>query len=469
MNNRQRSTFLAASLIAALLGCVALNFFSAEAQQKPAPAAGEQGKAAKDDEPVAITERSKPANSATSNITKEDQFGNFRYPVINNKGEIAFLALFNAKPTFGQAIFVRAADGTWKVIREGEKAANLPENIHSFGMPAFNDNGDLTFLANYGNNANQNVALDPNDPAAASMAPKNQGLFVRTASGLKNLVKLGDEVPNMPSHFSGMSNTSTNSKGTTAFIGTYSDPDGRALMHIENGKVRIIARSGQKISPTDDATFSEHYYPTPINDRNEVAFLGRVGDKSGIFVSRPSGIEILAFVGRPSPIPGANFLGFGNRTPALNSKGEVAFAGFYDGPDAGRGLFFKGSGPIQVIAKSGDAIPGTTYNFTDFNSPALNARGDIAFLANFGGRNRGVFIKTAKGIEPIALSEQQIPGGGKEDVFNNFTQPSINDRGEVVFYAQWKTPATGVDVGIFMRDEKGVLKTVVKRGDKMPK
>ena len=82
------------------------------------------------------------------------------------------------------------------------------------------------------------------------------------------------------------------------------------------------------------------------------------------------------------------------------------------------------------------------------------------------GRAQGIFVKTAKGIETVALLDQKIPGGkGEFEVFNNFTQPSINDKGEVVFYGQIKNS----DVGIFYRDEKGVLHTLVKRGDKMPK
>ncbi|MGH9800236.1 MAG: DUF7453 family protein, partial [Blastocatellia bacterium] len=104
--------------------------------------------------------------------------------------------------------------------------------------------------------------------------------------------------------------------------------------------------------------------------------------------------------------------------------------------------------------------------FEDFLSPAVNSRGDVAFVGNFSGKNRGMFIKTAKGIEAIALMEQKIPGSKNEfEIFNNFQQPSINDRGEVVFYAQLKNS----DVALFHRDEKGVLHTLVRRGDKMPK
>jgi hypothetical protein len=280
---------------------------------------------------------------------------------------------------------------------------------------------------------------------------------------------LGEEVPKMPSIFSVISNPTTNTRGVTAFIGTYSDPDGRGLFFVEEGKLNLVVRSGQRLAPNVEGTFSEHYYPTPINERNEVAFLARLSDKSGVFIGRPGGVEMLAIVGGPSPIKGANFLGFGNRAPAINNKGEVLFVGFFDGPDAGRGLFLKGAGPAQLIARSGEAIPGATYNFTDFHAPALNSRGDMAFIGNFGGRSRGIFIRTVKGIEPIAVTDQAVPGGVKDEVFNNFTQPSMNERGEVVFYAQTKSPINGIDVGIFMRDEKGTLKVMAKRGDPMPK
>jgi hypothetical protein len=292
----------------------------------------------------------------------------------------------------------------------------------------------------------------------------NKSLYIRTAEELKSLAKLGGEVPNMPSHFTGFANASTNSKGVTTFIGTYSDPDGRGLFLIEEGKMRIVVRSGQRVGNGVDGSFSEHYYPAPINERGEVAFLGRIGDKAGIFVSRPTGVELITLMGNAAPFPKSTFIGFGNRTPAINNKGEVAFAGFTDSPEGQRALFMKGQGPIKVIAKTGDRIGDTNYAFSDFLSPAINSRGEIAFLGMYGGRNRGIFIKTAKGIEPIALLDQQIPGGKKEEVFNNFTQPSINDRGEVVFYAQTKDG----NVGIFHRDEKGILRALVRRGDKMP-
>jgi hypothetical protein len=405
-------------------------------------------------------------------VVTEEEFGNFRPPIINNKGEVAFISLFSSpksKFAVGQSIFVRGADGSWKVTRQGEKAIDFPEEITGFGGTlAFNDNGDLTFIGSFGGESPK-PAHDANDPFAEQAPDQNRGIYLKSAGTLKSLVRLGQEVPAMPSHFSGFANASTNNRGVTAFIGTYSDPDGKGLFLIEGGKLRLICRSGQPIGNGERGTFSEHYYPTRINERNEVAFLARVGDKSGIFVSRPNGVELITMIGKPAPMKEATFIGFGNKTPAISNSGEVAFVGYYNGPEAGRGLFTKGEGPIKVVARSGVKVGDANYSFTDFLYPAINARGDVAFLGRYGGRNQGIFIKTAKGIELIAAVDQPVPGGIPEETFNNFTQPSINDRGEVAFYAQTKNPKTGVDLGIFLRDEKGKLKLLVRRGEKMPK
>jgi hypothetical protein len=460
-------------LILALASAGALfAIFSANAQQKPGQKAPQAPP--KEDEPVAVTEKAKVERKAEPDAITSEQFGNFRPPIINNKGEIAFVGIFKspkARSGFGQAIFVRLPDGSWRITREGEKAANLPDGIYGFGgLIAFNDNGELTFSAESGAEpAVVPAPPDPNDPQAASAPAFRKGLFVKTASGLKRLVKLGEEPPAMPSHFSGFANASTNTRGVTAFIGTYSDPDGRGLFMIEEGKLRLVCRSGQRIGNGEEGTFSEHYYPSHINERGEVAFLARVGDKSGIFVASASGVKLITMTGKPSPLKESSFIGFGHRTPAINHKGEVAFAGFVDDAESPRALFVKGEGPVRVAAKAGDKPGDAGYAFTDFLFPAINSRGDVAFLGKFGGRNQGLFVKTAKGIEEIALLDRPVPGGDKEETFNNFMQPSINDRGEVVFYAQTKHPKTGVTVAIFMRDEKGNLKRLVKRGDNMPK
>src|SRR5262245_16464958 len=486
MRSNQRHTFFVSALVAlsALLAVLGVNAqkkseqaAKEKATQKPAQKPSSQPAQKSEDEPVAVTERivvEKPSEGRAA--PKSDEFSNFRPPIINNKGEIAFVSWFsppNPKDGMGQAYFVRLADGSWRVTRQGEKADNLPKGINNFSSTySFNDNGDLTFIASFEDASAKPApahATDSADPLAAPARPMNKSIYLKSSSGLRSLLKLGEEVPAMPSHFSGFSNVSTNTQGVTAFIGMYSDPDGKGLFLIEGGKLRLVCRSGQPIGNGEEGTFSEHYYPTPINKRGEVAFLARIGDRSGIFISRPKGVELLTITGKLSPFKGSNFIGFGNRTPALSDSGEVAFVGFYGGDNHGRALFTKGDGPIKIVAKSGDQVGDTSNAFTDFEFPAINSRGDVVFLGKFGGRNQGLFIKTAKGIEKIAAVDQGVPGGPPEETFNGFTPPSLNDRGEVVFWAQTRNPKSGASLAIFIRDEKGNLKTLVKRGDKMPK
>jgi hypothetical protein len=459
MHNSQRTfLILLPVLLLALGGWATVGAFQQQAA-KP--------KTETDDDPVPLTKRAEaPKPADTSRNPGPDEFSNFRYPVINGKGDFAFIGMNSAPGTprgYNQTIYLRGADGAWKFTREGERLLNLNDEITEMNTVAINENGELTFVATLAGKVPLPKVSTSVDVHQYVTRP--QALVLKTAAGPKVLVRLGEEVPNMPSFFSGITNASSNSKGTTAFIGTYTDPDGRGLFIHEEGKLNLIARSGQRIGSNEEGTFSEHYYPSQINERGEIAWFSRVGTGGGIFVRRAKGIEVVTMQGKNAPIPEAKFIGFGQRAPAINDKGDVLFVAFYDGPNNGRGLFLKReSGPIEVVAKSGEAIPGTTSNFTDFQNPMINARGDLAFLGQFGGRSKGIFLKTAKGFEQVVAVDQKLPGGKPHEIFNNFVQMSLGGSGEVIFYGQYRNG----EVGIFIKDAKG-LRAVALRGDKIPK
>ena len=430
-----------------------------------------------EEEPVALTERTKPAPVVQSEEVKPDQFANFRSPLVNAVGEIAVFGLHTQPGAIngsGQRLYLRSLEGNWlPLLLQGEETVDTHLKLIELTKPSLSSRKEATFIAQFSPKKEKDQApgpvIDQNDPAYYRPAIPNLGIFRKTAEGIRTVLLMGGEVPNMPSTLMGLSNLSANDKGTTAFIGTYVEPDGRGLFYHANDKLSIIVRSGQKIGPNETSTFSEHYYPSDINDRDEVAFLGRTGEKSGIFLASPKGVETVAMSGRLSPVKGAKFIGFGNRTPGINNKGEIVFVGFFDGPDSGRALFIKPAvGPVRMVLRSGQPVAGTTYNFTDFNSVGINDQGEILFVASYGGRSRGIFLKTAKGVEAIALVNQPIPGGTREEVYNHFTQPAFNSRGDVVFYSQWRTPKTGIDVGVFWRDPKEGVKLLFKRGDLMP-
>ena len=453
---------------------------AAKDPQKPATPAKPAAPVVNEDEPVALTPRTAaavedaPAKPAPTLLP--NQYGNFRFPAANGKGQVAFLAIHTAPDTaagYTQSLFVTSSDGAWKVTRESEKILNLKDDFNAINGVTINQNGDLTFTAQLA--GKEPLPENPNAPNREQFIPRGMGLFMKTAEGIKVLLRLGEEVPNMPSFFSSLANASSNSKGQTAFVGAYADPDGKGLFILENGKARLIARSGQKIVLGEDRVFSEHYYPGRINERGEIAWLSRIGsDGAGIFVLRDGKIQTLALQGKPAPVKykdavgkekAANFIGFGNRAPAINDNGDVVFAAFYDGPEYGRALFMKPlNGPLQLLAKSGDGIKGMTVKFTDFNYVALNNRGELAFLGNYGARTRGIFFRKGATIEPVVLLEQKLPNGKPEDIVNQFIAPVINDRGEVFFYGQFRNS----QVALFQWDAAQGLRTLARRGDKMP-
>lgn len=426
-----------------------------------------------DDGPVAVTPRTNVRTAAPTapeepKAAVKHQFGNFGMPMLNNKGDLAFLGRFatnKAEGAFASGAFIFKPDNSWTYLRDGDNGTNFKSTILGIHQITMSENGDLVFTATVDEMAKPYAVSGTIAPATSNM--KQAGLFIKTSEGVKLLYQMGQEIPNNPATYIGFSNASINSKGTLAFIGTYTDPDGRGLFIQNNGKLELVARSGQRTPAGPDTQYSEHFYPTAINERGELAFFCRVSGGGAIFRYGPKGMEAIAVQEKPSPIPGSNYIGFGNRTPAISNSGGIAFVGFTDGEKAGRLLFYKGDGPTEVVVRSGDSVPGMTATFSDFNMPSVNAKGEIAFIGNYAGRGRGVFVKTASGIEPIALYEAAVPGLDSKvegNVFNNFLNPVINDKGDVAFMAQIRNAA----VGIFIKRKGEPLKMVARTGDPAP-
>jgi hypothetical protein len=443
---------------------------AAQSVASPPQRAQTAAKSGEEEGPVALTERTaRPEKKEEVTAIPHEHFGLISAAYLNNRGDVAIVSRFPTAKGDGSGVFVRKADGTWTATRDGEKAVNLTPPLLTVNGTHLADNGDLTFTGTIDGPPVTTAFLGASEPSDPSQL-KSLGVFTKTAEGLKIYTQSGEEVPNMPSKFYGYSNASRNSKGTIAFIGTYADPDGRGLFVIEDGKMKLVARSGQRTPAGPETLYSEHFFPSSINERGELAFFCHISGGAALFLKRPDNkVETIVVQGQPSPVAGAKFSGFANRAPVINSKGDVAFSAFLDGPKAGRALFFKPQGgPVKMLARSGDKLPEMAATFTDFYMPSVNARGDVAFIGTFGGRTRGVFLKTAQGIEKIALADEPVPGqkrGTNETVvFNNFLFPQVNDNGDLVFVAQLR-PAT---IAVYLKKKGGELEKVAQIGDKTP-
>src|SRR3989441_11988701 len=158
-------------------------------------------------------------------------------------------------------------------------------------------------------------------------------------------------------------------------------------------------------------------------------------------VSAQSTVRAVALAGQPAP-GGGTFEHFGVESlpvvaPA-NTKGQVAFFATLLRASAGEAFFLASERRTVRIAAEGDAVPGggTFSGFGRHPIPALNEAGDVAFAAAVSGGKtvEGIFATTGRRLRAVAVVGSAAPGIAS-GTFANLDAPALNDRGDVAFLA----------------------------------
>jgi hypothetical protein len=214
--------------------------------------------------------------------------------------------------------------------------------------------------------------------------------------------------------------------------------------------LHLVVASGQP-APTGGA-FSRFDVTTqpivaPVNARGHVAFYASVvhsKQTEGIFLYLGSRVVKAAAVG--DSVPGGGLLSEFARhpTPSLNSTDKVAFGASVSGARASEGVFLAGDSGLKVIALSGGDAPGVpTGTFVEFDTPALNDRDEVAFVATV---RRGremlqvLYVHSAGKLRKLVAEGDpgpMIPGDPTRPrgTFSKFGVPVINNKGVVVLPA----------------------------------
>src|SRR2546427_11824059 len=134
-------------------------------------------------------------------------------------------------------------------------------------------------------------------------------------------------------------------------------------------------------------------------------------------VSAQSTVRAVALAGDPAP-GGGSFEHFGVESLPIvapaNTKGQVAFFATMLRSTASEAFFLASQGRAVRVVAEGDPVPGGGV-FSGFGRhpiPALNERGDVAFAAAVvGGRPvEGVFLRNARGLRPVVVTGGGAPG-----------------------------------------------------------
>ena len=221
--------------------------------------------------------------------------------------------------------------------------------------------------------------------------------------------------------------------------------------------VRAVAIAGD--SAPGGGTF-EHFsvealpIVAPANTKGQVAFFAtilRSTASEAFFLASPQ--RTVRVVAEGDPVPGGGtFSGFGRHPiPALNERGDVAFAAAIVGGRTVEGIFVRDARGLRPVVLTGRGAPGmASGTIAAVDAPALNDHGDLAFLASVRrGREtvEAVYTVIAGRLAKVVAQGDPAPAGG---TFAGFGPPAINNRRRVAFAAVVEGRA--VPGGVFAAD-----------------
>jgi hypothetical protein len=177
----------------------------------------------------------------------------------------------------------------------------------------------------------------------------------------------------------------------------------------------------------------------PVNANGQIAFFAtllRARAAEGLFLASGSRIHKVAAEGDSVP-SGGTISGFGRHPiPAINRAGSVAFAAAVSGGRTVEGIFVASHGKLRAVARAGESAPGMpSGTLANLDYPALNDRGEVAFLATVRrGREtvEAIYLLTAGRLQKVVAQEDPAPAGG---TFAAFGAPALNNLGAMAFAA----------------------------------
>ena len=206
--------------------------------------------------------------------------------------------------------------------------------------------------------------------------------------------------------------------------------------------MRLVVTTGQA-APTggsfDRFDIASQPIIAPVNARGHVAFYASVirsKTTEGIVLATGQNFVKVAAVG--DAVPGGGKLSeFAKHPiPSLNDSDKVAFGAAVAGAHATEGVFVASEGSLQVIALSGNDAPGIpTGTFLEFDSPAINNRDEVAFVATVRrGREtlQALYLYSNGKLRKLVVEGDPTPRGG---TFDKFGVPAINNKGVIAFPA----------------------------------
>lgn len=253
-----------------------------------------------------------------------------------------------------------------------------------------------------------------------------------------------------------------------------------------NANFELLFREGDPIPGTSGVSYGEPN-DLAINNNGQVAFSSYLQGGGAAILSNVGGPVLpVAIEGEVAPGTAG---GEGNQfflfeSPTVNDHGEIAFharvrgSGVYSSDDNGIWSDAGGNG-LQLVARSGEAVPGTPdgveFAIDPLHQLSFNNRGQLAFASRLDGvgidrsNDWGIWSGKTGDLKLVARDGEVAPGAVDDARFSIPHDPLLNELGQIAFEAL--LTGDGVtdanDGGIWAQDIHGALRLVVREGDQV--
>ena len=347
------------------------------------------------------------------------------------------------------------------VVLSGDPAPDGNGYFGRFTVPTLNNSGQVAFLGNL-----LDTSLIPGD---------ERGVYRADGHGIVQIARKLQAAPDGNGYINGLSGWPVlNDAGEVAFFAFFSGTSGDSGFLIGDGnKLAHIVREDE-IVPDADSRYSHLDRNLSLNDSGQTTFSSSLRGQHGRGIFRGTGSEVMqiALDGQLAPDGSNPFFSFDS--PTINNQGEVAFIGNLDDgiPIDDKGVFRSNANTMTQIARIGQMTPSGDGRFEEFQGPSLNDAGQTAFLANIADDScrfcyvEGIFRADGGVLTRIARSGESVPDGNGE--FSYFEFPSLNNAGQVAFFAKLAETSGGTDDEGIFRGDGNTLTQIVRKGQPVP-
>ena len=258
-----------------------------------------------------------------------------------------------------------------------------------------------------------------------------------------------------------------NARGDVAFFATLGRGNsGEGLFRWSRGRTVAVAREGDRVTSVGTLSgFGRHPIPALADDGTVVfsAAISAGRAVEGLFSTRNGVLRAVALAG--SQAPGNMGVLASLDAPAINARGDIVFlASLRRGREASEAVLITSGGRLRKVVAQGDPAP-SGGSFAAFGPPTIARNGTVAFGAAIEGRSvpGGIFVWKSDQLRMVLGAGDQTPIGG---IFAKFSERiGFGDDGTIVFHGQVKGGPVGA--GIFAIQE-GRIRAVALLGDAAP-